>query len=76
MARAKLNQWVVQLRDVGKVLRCNLPIMDKANWVLSRIQSIRKPLPLTSSKCPPNATEPSNSKANISGRSHGSEYHN
>ncbi|XP_026838367.1 uncharacterized protein LOC113564553 isoform X2 [Drosophila erecta] len=38
MARAKLNQWVVQLRDVGKVLRCNLPIMDKANWVLSRIQ--------------------------------------
>ncbi|XP_026838368.1 uncharacterized protein LOC113564553 isoform X3 [Drosophila erecta] len=48
MARAKLNQWVVQLRDVGKVLRCNLPIMDKANWVLSRIQ--KPPYPLSPSR--------------------------
>ncbi|XP_039499842.1 uncharacterized protein LOC120456850 isoform X2 [Drosophila santomea] len=69
MAKAKIHQWVGQLRDVGKVLRWNSALVDKASWVLSRIQSVKKPLPLPlpSSKCPSsNATEASNSNTKSS----------
>ncbi|XP_043660213.1 uncharacterized protein LOC122624624 [Drosophila teissieri] len=69
MAKAKIHQWVGQLRDVGRVLRWNSPLVDKASWVLSRIQksypklSIKKPLPLPLPSSNATKASKSNSKS-------------
>jgi len=38
MAKAKVSQWMGQLRDMGRVLRLNFPSIDKARWSLSWIE--------------------------------------
>ncbi|XP_017048119.1 uncharacterized protein LOC108092826 [Drosophila ficusphila] len=53
MAKAKVNQWISQLRGVGKFLRWDLPTIDKARWSLPWIQSARNPTIPSSTKMSP-----------------------
>ncbi|XP_017064231.1 uncharacterized protein LOC108103313 isoform X2 [Drosophila eugracilis] len=48
MAKAKVSQWMGQLRDMGRVLRWSLPSTEKTSWSLSWFQVAKKALPLSS----------------------------
>ncbi|KAH8362182.1 hypothetical protein KR084_008033 [Drosophila pseudotakahashii] len=67
MAKAKVNQWVGQLRDMGRVLRWNIPSIDKARWSLSWIQTAKKPLTAPSSKMNPSEANQVPKKCDVQG---------